>query len=172
MDKNTQVLEEILRAREKRSRTQKELIHMFRMTLVSFTLNIPGSEKSNLLFSKVHEIGIQLLKEKLEKQNIRLVHEVIRVTADGDEAFFNIDAGPFCVKKITVAIEEEHELGRLFDFDVLKVSGEQISRRELGLIERKCLLCNDNAKVCGRGRKHSLEDLLNGIYKLIDNYNY
>ena len=41
MIKETQVLEEILNAREKRAEMQIELINMYKNTLISFTLNIP-----------------------------------------------------------------------------------------------------------------------------------
>ncbi|WP_411682266.1 citrate lyase holo-[acyl-carrier protein] synthase [Clostridium thailandense] len=170
MSKESGVLEEILKAREKRARMQRELINIYRTTLISFTLNVPGAEKNNPSFTKIHKIGIYLLEEELKKQNIKLVHKIVQITADGDEAFLNVNSDSLSVKKITAAIEENHELGRLFDFDVFNVKGEQFSRRELGLPERKCLLCNDSAKVCGRSRKHSVDELLNKIYELIDCY--
>ena len=94
----------------------------------------------------------------------------LNVSAAGPEAFLNVNADAFAVKKVTVFIEENHELGRLFDFDVFTKTGEQISRTELDFPERKCLLCNNNAKVCGRSRRHSTEELLNKIYELIDEF--
>ena len=72
---------------------------------------------------------------------------------------------------MTVAIEEKNEVGRLFDFDVFTIKMEQVSRSQIGLKERKCLLCNDSAKVCGRSRKHSTEDFLNKINRLLYKYN-
>lgn len=78
---------------------------------------------------------------------------------------------PMNLKKITVSIEEKNELGRLFDFDVLNTKGENISRIQIGLQERKCLLCNENAKGCGRSRKHSIDDLLNKVNQIIKNFN-
>jgi holo-ACP synthase len=41
MNKESGVLEEILKAREKRARTQRELINIYRTTLISFTLAHP-----------------------------------------------------------------------------------------------------------------------------------
>jgi holo-ACP synthase len=170
MNKESRVLEEILKAREKRAKTQRELINIYRTTLISFTLNVPGAEKNNPSFTKIHEIGIHLLEEELRKQNIKLIHKIVQITADGDEAFLTVGSDSLSVKRITTAIEEKHELGRLFDFDVFNINGEQVSRIELGLPERKCLLCNDSAKVCGRSRKHSVDELLNKVYELIDYY--
>jgi len=162
------MLKEILEAREKRARTQRELINMYKTTLVSFTLNIPGQQKNSSLFTKAHEIGIRLLEEELRNQNINIVHKTVNNTAAGAEALLNIEVDPMHLKKITVSIEEKNELGRLFDFDVFTTNVEPISRRKIGLPERKCLLCYDNAKVCGRSRKHSIDSLLNKIYQIIN----
>lgn len=171
MENVSNILNEILEAKEKRARTQRELLSMFKTTLISFTLNIPGAEKNSESFSELHKIGCCLLEEELEKRGVKIVHKIINTSAAGNEAYLNVDGNAISVKEITIDIEEKHKLGRVFDFDVFTKDGEQISRTELGLSERKCLLCNDNAKVCGRGRKHSLDDLLYKIHKLIDDYN-
>lgn len=163
------ILKQILEARENRVRTQIELMNIFRMPLVSFTLNIPGKDKSSYIYIKVHEMGIYLLEEELGKLNINIVNKMVRNTAAGAEAFLSINMDPMHLKKITVSIEEKNELGRLFDFDVLNTKGENISRIQIGLQERKCLLCNENAKGCGRSRKHSIDDLLNKVNQIIKN---
>jgi holo-ACP synthase len=168
MNKKEQVIEQILNAREKRAEMQKELINIYKNTLISFTLNIPGVEKNNPTFTKIHESGIQLLEEEFDKQNIKLLHKKVKTTADGDEAFLVVDAGAWSVKKITTFIEENHRLGRLFDFDVFNENGEQLSRSGIGLHARRCLLCSNSAKACGRSRKHSVNELLNSIYELIN----
>lgn len=167
MKEESLILKEILEAREKRVKLQKELTNIFRTTLISFTLNIPGAQKNCADFKKVHELGDSLLEEELKKQNIKIIHKVVNSTAAGIEAFLNVDEDVMLIKRITVSIEEKHKLGRLFDMDVLSKNGELISRSQLGLPERKCLLCNDSAKICGRSRKHSVEDLLNKIRKLV-----
>ena len=171
MNNESLILKEILEARENRAKTQRELINIFRTTVVSFTLNIPGAQKRNSIFTKVHEKGIYLLEEELGKQNINIVGQIVKSTAAGDEAFFTVDVDPINAKKITASIENKNELGRLFDFDVFTAEGEQVSRMEIGLSERKCILCNKSAKVCGRSRKHSIDELLNKIYQIIKDHN-
>ncbi|WP_238918559.1 citrate lyase holo-[acyl-carrier protein] synthase [Clostridium sp. YIM B02555] len=168
MIKEKQVLEQILDAREKRAEKQRELINIYQNTLISFTLNIPGVEKQNPTFTNIHKKGIELLEEELSKQNIKLLCKIVQTTADGDEAFLVVDAGQWVIKRITTAIEESHKLGRLFDFDVINKNAEQVSRSEIGLHLRKCLLCNNSAKACGRSRNHSVSELLDKIYELID----
>lgn len=167
INEEMRVLNEILDARENRAGKQRELIDKYKTTLVSFTLNIPGARKSDSSFTIAHEAGISLLEDELRKNNIKLVNKEVRVTAAGDEAFLNVDADETFVKKITVTIEDEHKLGRLFDFDVFSNCGEQINRAILGLPQRKCLLCKENAKVCARSGRHSINELLDKIYKLI-----
>lgn len=168
MIKEKQVLEEILDAREKRVEKQKELLNIYQNTLISFTLNIPGVEKQNSTFTKIHKKGIELLEEELSKQNIELLCKIVQATADGDEAFLVVDAGPWVIKRITTSIEEKHKLGRLFDFDVINKDGEQLSRSGIGLHLRTCLLCNNSAKACGRSRSHSVSELLDKIYEIAD----
>lgn len=169
MNKEKQVLEEILNAREKRAEMQRKLIDTYKNTLISFTLNIPGIEKCNSTFTKVHKTGIRLLEEELEKKNIKILHKVVKASAGGDEAFLVVDAGSWCIKRITTYIEENHRLGRLFDIDVFNENGEQTSRSGIGLHARRCLLCNDSAKACARSRKHSMEELMSKINNIINN---
>lgn len=169
MSMENHILKEILEAREKRACTQRELINTFKTTLISFTLNIPGEEKNNDVFTKVHEKGIYLLEEELRKQNINIIHKMVNKTPAGLEAFFNVDGDSVLIKKITVSIEEKKQVGRLFDLDIFTAEGKQVSRSEIGLPPRKCLLCDENAKVCARSRKHSTEELVSKIHQLINN---
>jgi len=74
------------------------------------------------------------------------------------------------VKKLAAEIEETHSLGRLYDFDVLDADGKQISRVELGIASRKCLLCDNDAFQCGRSRNHGLSDLTEKIETMATQY--
>lgn len=168
MNKEKQVLEEILNAREKRVEMQRKLIDIYRNTLISFTLNIPGAEKLNSTFTEVHEKGIKLLEEELEKKNIKVLHKIVRISADGNEAFLVVDAGSWYIKGITTSVEKSYRLGRLFDIDVFDENGEQVSRSGIGLPARRCLLCSNSAKACARSRKHSIEELMSRIYQIIN----
>ncbi len=168
MDKEKQVLEEILKAKEKRVETQQELIDTYKNTLISFTLNIPGAKKLNPTFTKVHEKGIRLLEEELEKNSIKVLYKIVRTSAGGDEAFLIVDAGSWYIKRITTSIEENNKLGRLFDIDVFNESGELVSRAGIGLHARRCLLCSNNAKACARSRKHSMHELIIKINEIIN----
>ena len=59
-------------------------------------------------------------------------------------------------------------LGRLWDIDVLTPEGEILSRRDYSLPPRRCLLCEQSAAVCARGKTHQLTDLLNRMEALLN----
>ena len=69
-----------------------------------------------------------------------------------------------------VQIETHHPYGRLVDLDVLAKTQDQllpISRTEIGLPTRSCYVCEQDAKVCGRSRTHSVADMQRQIRKII-----
>ena len=61
---------------------------------------------------------------------------------------------------------------RRADFTVLRPKRycwcDRIGRSRLELPPRKCLLCGEAAKVCARGRRHSMEELLAEIRRILD----
>ena len=59
--------------------------------------------------------------------------------------------------------------GRLVDLDVLWGNEElkSLHRGDLGLPPRRCFVCQEEAKVCGRNRRHSLEAMQEKITEII-----
>jgi holo-ACP synthase CitX len=55
---------------------------------------------------------------------------------------------------------------RVLDIDVITAAGP-ISRRDIGLEPRRCLLCAGDAKTCARERKHSPEELRERVRQLL-----
>lgn len=156
-------LPEILEARERRAFRQRELLAEEKLPLVCFTLNIPGPEKNSPLIQKGFQLGLRLLDGAL-MPHIR--HRESRLTAAGWEAFLRVDLDPAEIKRRTSRLEDRVPGGRVFDMDVLTPSGK-LGRREVGLPERKCLLCEKPAAVCGRSRAHSLATLEAETAKLL-----
>ena len=146
---------EILDNRERRVIRQRQLLAQYGNTLVCFTMNIPGPIKNNDWIYAGFQLGKQRLLDVLKASNIPLLHQEEICTVTGCEGFFLADAPARRVKTLTVQLEDDGELGRLFDMDVLSPAGEKYSREELGLPERKCLLCGNSARVCGPIRAHS-----------------
>lgn len=158
---------EILDNRERRVARQRQLLEQYGKTLVCFTMNIPGPVKNNDWISAGFQLGKQRLLDVLKASKIPLLHreEVSAVT--GCEGFFVVDAPARRVKALTVQLEDNEDLSRLFDMDVLSPNGEKSGREELGLPERKCLLCGKSARICGPIRAHSAGELWDKTQELL-----
>ena len=150
---------EMLDARERRAKRQRELLEGSKQTLVCFTMNIAGPVKNSPLIARGYALGRRLLRQQLAAAGMEVTHfEEIREKT-GNEAFFRIAADPLAVKAVTTAIEDSTPIGRLFDMDVLESTGRKIDRQELGKTGRRCLICGGMATACARSRTHSVAQL-------------
>lgn len=160
-------MEQVLEARSRRVERQQAALADGAACLVSFTLNIPGSIKQFPLARAAFSEGLELLRNAF---GTAILKERTVDEPTGSEALLVLDADPAEIKRKTVAMEEEHPLGRLFDMDVLGADGRSLSRTDLGAAQRTCLICGNSAKVCGRSRAHSLEQLRTRISQLLDDF--
>lgn len=160
-------LEQVLDSRTRRVERQRALLAEGVSCLVSFTLNIPGPVKQFPLARAAFSEGLALLQDTFGAavQKAETIDE-----PTGSEGLLVLDADPADAKRKTAALEEGHPLGRLFDMDVLDEGGRSLSRTELSLSQRTCLLCGNSAKVCGRGRAHSLPELQARIGAILEAY--
>lgn len=165
-----QSLQDILEARERRVQYQEYLLNKYENTVVSYKLNIPGPIKYNSLIKQIFDEGLKLFRQSLGEHVFEKFEEKTIYENTGPEYFgvFNIEAEK--VKRLTTLIEETHPLGRLFDFDVITQSGLQLSREELEIEPRKCLLCRKNAFECGRSRSHEVDALIAKIETMALDY--
>lgn len=148
-------LQEILEARERRAETQRQLLSKYRKPLVCFTMNIPGPVKYDDLVAEGFRMGCEELEAQLKAMGYPVLYSRHLPRHTGCEAFYVVDAEAAQIKLLTVGIEEGEELGRLFDMDVLTPDGKKLERGD----QRKCLLCEKSARVCGPSRAHSAQEL-------------
>lgn len=160
-------LMEILEAREKRVELQRKILDRYRLPLISFTLNIPGSYKTFPLGKEAFEEGKKVIKEELGKNKIQMEYSLDNSSKTGYEFLMSVDSDAKYLKELMVEIEDKHPLGRIFDIDVLDSNGDKISRSDIKLEGRKCLLCEDMAHICARSRKHSMEDLIFRVVEIM-----
>lgn len=161
-------LDELLASRDARAEAQKRLLGEFPgKTLVCLTVIMPGGVKRDFRSLIVAQAGMTALAESFG-------HNVICFEAKdlqtGFEAYLVTDFPVLQTKVETCSIEDEHPLGRLFDIDVIGENGVPVSRKELGLPERKCLLCENTVWHCMRSHSHTREELLAKIDEMIDAY--
>ena len=156
-------IDEVLLSREKRVTIQNEMINKYKLPIISFTMNIPGPIKTNDEIKKAFDIGKNLILEKLKENNIEILEVQELNENTGNELFILANSSAEKIKDITVTIEENSELGRLFDIDVIDVNFEKLSRKSF----RKCLICEEQAQECGRSRKHSVEELQKKVQEIL-----
>lgn len=150
---------EMLEARERRAIRQKVLLSAYGKTMICFTMNIAGPVKNSSLIRRGYALGKRLLRQQLEVAGIPVAYSEEIQEKSGNEAIFLLDADPLAVKAITVEIEDQPAVGRLFDMDVLCPDGRKVDRQELGLSGRKCLICGGMAQACARSRVHTVSEL-------------
>ncbi|MEY8368733.1 citrate lyase holo-[acyl-carrier protein] synthase [Anaerovoracaceae bacterium 42-11] len=159
-------LQELLDSRERRVQKQKSLLSQYEGVLISVTLNIPGPVKDKPAYRKALQAAMELLAERFAGDPI--IYKEVRYLKTGAEGYFvAVGAKPEEVKTLTVEIEDGTPLGRLFDMDVLTEKGS-ISRSDLGKPGRRCLLCDEDAKVCARSQRHPMELLLAEIDRILE----
>ena len=80
-----------------------------------------------------------------------------------------MDAEAEIIKQALAVPEEEIALGRLYDIDIIRKDRTKVSREEIGLPHRTCLLCGHPAHECSRSRRHTVDELVARIQEMIDN---
>ncbi|MCI6701926.1 MAG: citrate lyase holo-[acyl-carrier protein] synthase [Prevotellaceae bacterium] len=161
-------LDELLAGRDKRQSVQRDLIRKSpQFTLICLTVIMPGRVKCNSQSLFIAKEAVSALKNQFQK-SVRFFME--RVLPTGFEAYLLTSTSLLESKRKVCEIEEQHPLGRLFDIDVIDRDGNPVARAAIGKPERRCLLCDNEARYCMRAHSHTTEELLNHIKELIDSY--
>ena len=155
-------LEELLAGREERAALQQSLLRGADF-VCQITLNIPGlpkrtendEEAADRYASKFLALCARTMTERMELAN-----------GAGFAVLMGFKGRAEAAKRAAVELEEGAAAGRAFDIDIITKDGP-ISRTALGLPERVCLLCGQNAKQCARERRHGAEELREAIRKLL-----
>lgn len=127
-----------------------------------------GPIKDSEVTRRIFNHGVTALRALAAKQGWQIQEQAALVSASGPEGMLSIAAPARDLKLATIELEHSHPLGRLWDIDVLTPEGEILSRRDYSLPPRRCLLCEQSAAVCARGKTHQLTDLLNRMEALLN----
>ena len=161
-------LDQLLESRDNRCAMQKDLIQENpEQTLVCFTVVMPGQVKRNHLSAVIAEAGMKALHERFEQQVSKCIE---RDLDTGFEAYLLMSVPPMEAKRVLCDIEDNHPLGRLFDMDVIDSTGVPISRADAHQSARKCLICENEARVCMRNNTHTLSELQEYIRHIVEQY--
>ncbi|MDR1554141.1 MAG: citrate lyase holo-[acyl-carrier protein] synthase [Prevotellaceae bacterium] len=160
-------LQELLESRDNRQAKQRVLIKQYRQPLISLTVVMPGKVKRNAHTLFLSQQAVDAIRQKMGNVIITFNEYDLKT---GYEALFVVRTNVLETKKITCLIEDEHPLGRLFDIDVITEEGLPLSREDAGYRPRKCLLCNEDARVCIHNRAHASADIQRKIQEMIEKY--
>lgn len=160
------MIEDILRDREKRYERVMELSQIYKVPVLCGKINYPGVDKN----TNEAKFAFKILREELQKVLDNIIFSETLEGADGYSFLAVVAMDSLELKKIAVKIEESHPFGRLFDIDVYIESGCSIERGQIGHPKRKCIICGENPRICSKTNKHSFEDVINAVNKIIVDY--
>lgn len=148
-------LEEMLAARDTRAARQSALLARFGCPLLCLTMNIPGPVKVPEGAERAFHLALERIDRALEDLGVRVLHRETHVEKTGCEALYAVQTKAEDLKERMTRLEDEDDLGRLLDLDVLTAEGRKLSRPT----PRTCLLCSRQAQLCARSRTHTVEEL-------------
>jgi len=163
-------LEAVLDARERRVARKQRLVETYNANVIAFTMNIPGPVKNTPCISACFFSGIEALLIYMKEHDLTEVEEYLLSTGPEGYFIFPVTASQWAVKRKLVTFEEDHPIGRWFDFDIMDSTQRAITREEIGAQPRRCFLCHDSARNCGRNRSHSVEELVAYTEETLNNY--
>lgn len=170
---STPSLEEVLLNREMRAGFERKLTGTYPgASILAFKLNIPGPVKNNGSIRCIFDLGTEDIEAMLMNSGLEISYKKELDLKTGPELFLAVLASPVSLKTLMVSLEEETPLGRLYDIDVLyDDQGEMksIGRAQAGFPGRKCFVCEEDAKVCGRSRAHTILEMYDRIEEMMKN---
>ena len=159
------ILKQVLEGREERFRLQEMLLTRGELVLQA-ALNVPGFPKRIEGDEKLLSLALLFFAKEFGTQGS--LGAPLRLENGAGLAFLVVysDRNPESAKRCAVTIETAHVWGRALDLDVI-TGGGSISRTDLGLPPRPCLLCEGNAKDCARLGAHDMGDLRKALREMV-----
>ncbi|OCG59317.1 holo-ACP synthase CitX [Gilliamella sp. Nev3-1] len=164
-------LEQMLLAKEKRVENQKNAMTCYKYPIISLSIVIPGPIKNSSGARYLFDEAITALHHCFLQNDITIINEDHFHYITGSEAIIAIKCSAKTLKKYCIEVENNHPLGRLWDIDVIDiVTQNSLSRSQFENQPRQCLVCNEEAKICGRAKRHSIDEIFTEIKKKIENF--
>lgn len=161
-------LDDMLRARDARALRQAGILEAHPGdSLLVLTIVAPGAVKRSRALRVAAEAACRAISDAFDGS---MTSDLRLDLPTGFEAFFSVSLTKEEAKHRAVTIEDTHPLGRLFDIDVMGADLRPLSRSEVGGSPRRCLLCDNDARVCMRTGAHSYSELTAYVDRLTSRY--
>lgn len=161
-------LEDMLDARDARAARQKNLLTRFRgACLVTFTLVTPGARKRTPESERLFCAGLRSLGDFIRRYELVPLHFETNSPEMGYEAFLLLRTEPSFLKMELCKLEMSAPFGRLWDMDVLGPGGKPVSRVDVGLPPRGCVVCGKPGGACASRRLHPMDEVLAACQALL-----
>ncbi|GAB7272429.1 citrate lyase holo-[acyl-carrier protein] synthase [Dickeya ananatis] len=160
-------LDSLLAAKDRRHARQQQLLALHRSTVVSLTLVTPGAVKDSALYRRAMTEAVAAFNDLCLARGWEVREQQLHWLETGSEAFWAITKDALSVKAAAIALEEQHALGRLWDFDVFCPKAGSVSRTLLAHDHRRCILCEESAHACARSRRHALPAVIEKIESIL-----
>ncbi len=159
---------DMAQCRERRAQAQREMLAKHQSPLVSFTLNVPGPIKTSPLLERGFLWASDAILKRLKGAGYVPLDIQYEKAFTGWEMLCAVKGTAEEIKQALCPLEESDAFGRLLDIDILREDFTKVSREEIGLPPRRCLLCDNPAAVCGRSRAHSAEELYHHVVNIVE----
>lgn len=159
---------EILNAKERIYNLQQECLKKHSCVLLGLSLLLPGGVKNAPIYDYILKEGLNQIKKYFKRNSITPLDEFSEISTTGYYALFCLNTNPLSLKQDMINLEESQPIARLWDIDIINNNGEIISRTNIDttIDVRKCLICNEEAKICTKKRTHSINELHEKIAEL------
>lgn len=155
----------ILDAREKREQELKNCFLTEPSSVIMLSLNIPGKDKAPKGSIELFNWAFLTLTEQID-----ITIHIQQLDIAGHYGLFTSKMGPEDVKKIAVKVESSMPAARLLDIDVYDQNMRQISRTEIGLDQRICMVCDKPAVECIRTGNHAKDAVVQATIEQLSEF--
>lgn len=163
-------VEDMLNARNNREEHQKKLIQENNCCIVCLTFNIMGPLKVFPLFTQVYDKFKEEFINYCRDNNLLIIKDFEVKENTGYEYYICVNEDAILIKRKLIEVENFEFIGRLLDIDVIDKNGYKISRSDISLEDRSCLICSNPAFICSRSRNHTLKTLIEKELELMQSY--
>lgn len=157
----------VLLARELRWQTRLHLAQTLDLPIISVTLRAPNALRLLDEYGAAFEALCAGLERLFDAEGLALSHVLSTRDAEGPARHYAAEDA-LNAKRLCARFEEENAGGALLDADIMDEKGKPVSRQDIGMEQRACLVCGERpAAGCIAGRRHSLKETEQAFNSLI-----